>query len=367
MGEPSTKLQAFKAKMFLLLLASLLCSRQTSTFEIGSIVFINVSKAKISTKQYPKAGELAAHFDGKYAKVIGQTINSRNHSKWIIESLHNASIKLKIRGQHLTTSGRSRGSIEFHYFSGHFTFEEFSMWRQLRPNKRNMFLVLDTFTAGGYRTQQIMPTEFLQYTLASSFSTDLQNSSCLSSAKEMNTFLKLFYLSPQWMESVLRTMRFQLRSSVLQKYASLLQVIDTFKSVHTLYHRVLAVASIRMHRLALHYSHITESEYCRLMKEPETGIAKAELDQRNFYLDLPVPVRKALVTLFLHGIYTKTSIFAKVHKLAGKEWTSNNEEIAAKYEENIGCFDTFHVIAHSPIDQTDWAASAHKIRKWLFG
>ena len=84
------------------MLAWILCSYETQAFQIGSIVFVNVSEAKVSSRQYPKAKELAWQLDDDVAQIVGQTINSHNHSKWIIQSLHNASFKLKIKEQHLS-------------------------------------------------------------------------------------------------------------------------------------------------------------------------------------------------------------------------------------------------------------------------
>ena len=88
--------------MFWFMLACIVGVYETRGFGIGSIVYVNVSEAKISSKQYPKARELAYAFDEDVAKIVGQTINSHNHSKWIIQSLYNASIKLKIKEQHLS-------------------------------------------------------------------------------------------------------------------------------------------------------------------------------------------------------------------------------------------------------------------------
>ena len=114
-----------------LLLALLICYNYTDGFEIGSIAFVNISRAKLSVKLYPKAPELAAHFDGTFAKVVGQTINSHNHSKWIIQSLHNASIRLKIKEQHLS----SRSEISIHDASYLTDLETYSLLSSLTESK----------------------------------------------------------------------------------------------------------------------------------------------------------------------------------------------------------------------------------------
>ena len=350
------------------MLALLVCFHQVRSFEIGSTVFVNLSSANISTIQYSKARELAEHFDGKYAKIIAQKTNSHNHSKWVIQSLHNASIKLKIREQHVQLIELIAGPIKFHYIADHFSFEEFSLWREFRKTKRNMFLVLDTFTEDSFSCDRLVPIEFLHASLAFSFSAELKNSSGVQSAQAASDFCRLFYLSPEWMKSVYRTLRFNLRSDELRQYASAAAyVIESFELKQLVFHRALTAATNKMHRLAIRRPNITECEYYSLMKEVNAGIEEAESDQLRFYLSFTDSERRAFLGLILKAIDIKMNIFAKVHRLTGKGWTSANEEIAAKYVANNGTFETFHVIAHSPIDRQDWVVSEQQIRKWLFG
>ena len=94
-----------------------------------------------------------------------------------------------------------------------------------------------------------------------------------------------------------------------------------------MFHRALTAATKKVDRLAIRRPNITEGEYYSLMKEVNAGIEEAETDQLRFYLSFSVSERRAFLGLILTAIDTKTSIFAKVHRLIGKEWTSVNEEI----------------------------------------
>lgn len=135
--------------MFSLFLALSLLFRRTSASQIGSIVFVNVSATKTSILQDPEAARLASNLNGRFVKIVDQTINTcNNHSKWIIQSLNTASInkKQKFNVLHLSIFPTFKtygvgNAIQFHYISPSADVEEYKLWTEPRGRKKHLFIL----------------------------------------------------------------------------------------------------------------------------------------------------------------------------------------------------------------------------------
>ena len=352
--------------------ALLLVFQNAKAFQIGSIVSVNVTEAKISTKQYPKARKLASKLDGTFAKIIGQTTNSHNHSKWIIQSCEDASAKIKIKEQHLRfdpkmerilNAMKPKGDFKFHYISTRFSFEEYLIYKEFGSNDQDKFFIFDTFRKEINSSLCIMHSDFFQIMYAHRFSFDM-DLLCSADVSEF-TFLKLMMLSPEWMASVFDSIKRRLGDGTNDEA---LEVIEVFQSLQTYHFHSMAAASIRMHMVVNSKPTLRAAQYIRLMKDAMTKIKKREGLLRRSYLRLGIGRREFFISLICEAVSKKVKIFAKIYGVGGDTWNSAVNEIVEKFrwQHARHRIHTFHVLAYCP--RNDGMKGMEKtVQRLLFG
>ena len=340
-----------------MILALFLIFQQTNaSFGIESIVFVNASEAKISTKQYPKAPEIASKLHGRFAKIVGQTINSHNHSKWVIESLHNASIKLKVKEHYLSICPvfkipGAHNPIQFHYISSVLDFEEYQLWIRLREHKEDKFLAMGiTKPSFGPRMVYLKSVQCLQALRL----IDDPRLVSRTAREQANSLLNVFILSPEWMASVFSIVKKRIKQGELIGQRRRHQAVGTFEDMHIQYHVGLASTAFTS------MLNLSESSFRLRMNYTRTTIALTELLLFGSFLSIGHSFRSLFVNLLIETIQLKVKTFVNVAVAAAnisgsslmdlheKLWVIVHDEIAKSYFKG-GSFGTLHFMI--PRDQ----------------
>ena len=319
-----------------------ICFLYSAALDIGSYVFVNVSNAKISSKQYPKAQELVSHFDGRFAKIIGQAINSHNHSKWIIQSLHKTPSKLKVREQYL--SFRSKQNIQIHSipeasFVGR---EEYALWRELSMNTRDKFIVIGCDIHSSDEYDRILFSEVCQYEFAFQIAGEAQI--ILSDTNNSVAALKkIFLIKSAWMDSVYNLMIRRLKQAPYLRCFDF-NLVSDFQLLHRRSWTKGNAVSRLFHKLCTECTSL--AGYALAIVDDLRALEKAEDKFLAELLAMNDECRVAMTKDIIKMIDWRFHIYCNANKCHDLLWVAMAKEIIAQYYAHFDEFETLHVVVY---------------------